>query len=124
MKQNNPNIEQYRLRIGPMGSDSSMGNNGVFTIPGPRGVKLICIVSDGLGWDHVSIERLGLGGHISRKPPYWDEMCFIKDVFWEPEEAVVQYHPRQSLYMNLHPGVLHLWKPQNDILPEPPLEMV
>jgi hypothetical protein len=124
MKQNNLDIEQYRIRVGPMASDSSMGNNGVFAIPGPRGLKLICVASDGLGWDHVSVERLTGSYSISKKPPYWNEMCFIKDIFWDPEEAVIQYHPRHSKYVNLHPGVLHLWKPQNEALPEPPIELV
>jgi hypothetical protein len=38
-------------------------------------------------------------------------MCQIKDLFFEPEDCVVQFHPAKSQYRNFHPGCLHLWKP-------------
>jgi hypothetical protein len=46
-------------------------------------------------------------------------MCRVKNLFWEPEEVVVQYHPRKSEYKNWHRFCLHLWKPQNQELPTP-----
>lgn len=34
----------------------------------------------------------------------------IKDMFWEEGETVLQFHPKKSSYVNVHPCVLHLWK--------------
>lgn len=115
MKQNNKDIEKYRIRgFRPLASDESYGNNGAFIIPGPRGIKLAVIASDQAGWEHVSIYREG-----KHNCPYWDEMRFIKDLFWEPEEAVMQLHPPESQYVNNHPWTLHLWRPINQDIPLP-----
>lgn len=57
------------------------------------------------GWEHVSVSP------CNRKratPPTWAEMCEIKHMFFEDEEAVVQYHPPKSEYVNNHPYCLHL----------------
>lgn len=43
-----------------------------------------------------------------------------KDIFWGPEETVIQYHPPKSEYVNNHPSVLHLWRPTGVDLPLPP----
>jgi len=51
-------------------------------------------------------------------------MCYIKDLFWMPEECVIQYHPPKSKYKNLHPDVLHLWRPTEVEIPLPPREFV
>jgi hypothetical protein len=73
---------------------------------------LFVIASWGMGWDHVSVSR-------KNRCPDWAEMCRVKNLFWEPEEVVVQYHPRKSEYKNWHRFCLHLWKPQNQELPTP-----
>jgi len=124
MKQHNAEIEQYRVSVGKMKSDSSYGNNGIFVVRSPRGNNLICISSDGGKWDHVSIEVEQVMPGLDRRLPYWDEMCFIKDLFWREDECVIQYHPKKKDYKNLHPWVLHLWKPQQGGLPIPPIEFV
>lgn len=56
------------------------------------------------GWEHVSVEL------FARRLPNWEEMCFIKDVFWDDEEEVVQIHPKKSHYVNMVEA-LHLWRP-------------
>ena len=38
-------------------------------------------------------------------------MCFIKDVVWDEEDVVIQYHPQKSEYVTLHGHCLHLWRP-------------
>lgn len=58
------------------------------------------------GWEHVSAELM------ARRLPTWDEMCLIKDLFWEDEETVVQMHPKKSKYVNMVEA-LHLWRPVN-----------
>ena len=105
----------------PLYSDSSAGSNGAFRVPveNKRGkeiyVKVIC--SDGEGWEHVSASH-------EHRTPTWDEMCQIKALFWEPEDAVVQYHPPASQYVNFHPYCLHLWRPKSQEIPLPPSYMV
>ena len=68
----------------------------------------------GGGWDHVSVSP------IKRNVPSWDEMCRVKDMFWNEDEVVVQYHPRKSDYVNICKNCLHLWKPLESDMPTPP----
>ena len=94
-------------------SDSSFGNNGAFQIPF-SGRRLLVIASDGAGWDHVSVS-------LPDRCPTWDEMCFVKRIFWRDEEAVIQLHPPSSQYVNNHPFCLHLWRFQlEDVVLPPP----
>lgn len=53
-------------------------------------------------WNHVSVNAHG-------RTPTWEEMCWVKDLFFEEEECVMQFHPPKSKYINKHPNVLHLW---------------
>jgi hypothetical protein len=83
---------------------------GMFVVPGPCGRELRIISDDGVapppdatGWEHVSVST----GH---HPPNWQEMAWVKDLFWEDEETVLQFHPKKSEYVNIHPNVLHLWR--------------
>ena len=96
--------------------NSSMGNNGIFMYKHHKIVGYLynCQVSDGLGWEHVSVT---LQDHRNRRHPKavkrcptWEEMCFIKDMFWNKDETVIQFHPKESAYVNVHDYVLHLWK--------------
>ena len=106
-KPSHPDLEKWRMRHGPFGSDSSLGNTGAFEIPflkSSSGGLLRVISSDGgMGWEHVSVS-------LADRIPTWEEMCFVKDIFWDEEETVVQYHPARSKSINFHPYCLHLWK--------------
>jgi len=75
------------------------------------------IFSFGGGWDHVSAS-------FRKRCPTWEEMCTIKDIFFNPDECAVQYHPAKSEYINRFPHCLHIWKPQNVEIPMPPKEFV
>ena len=115
--------EDFRLRVGALKSTPDMGNNGCFLIPpriAPRNTQLACIASDGDGdgissvpWEHVSVST-------KTRAPYWDEMCFVKSLFWQERDIVIQYHPAKSDYINQHPHCLHLWRPVGIELPTPP----
>lgn len=119
--------EQYRLVRGPLASTKAMGNSGAFLIPPPAGKRkrgdrnIFVIASDGMGWEHVSC-------HIVRDKdqltPLWNEMCYIKDMFWDDEDVVMQLHPKQSEYVNQHAHTLHLWRPINIEIPTPPSFLV
>lgn len=106
-----PELSKYRIRFGQLASDDSYGNTGAFEIPHNSNMIKI-IASDGEGWDHVSVS-------LKNRCPNWPEMCFIKNLFWAPEECVIQYHPPESEYVNHHPHCLHLWQPQNYEIPIP-----
>lgn len=110
-----PNV--WRVRTGPMKSDDRSGNNGAFLIQVPNGPQLNVVASCGAGWEHVSVST-----HY--RTPTWDEMCFIKDIFWDSDDCVVQYHPRKADYINEHPYCLHLWRPIGKKIITPPTWMV
>lgn len=126
MKTNNKAIEPYRITgRGPMASDASYGNNGAFEYPLQGGGSLFIIASDGEGWEHVSVSfRPEKRLKQKQRVPTWEEMCLIKDLFWEDEETAVQYHPPKSQYVNNHPYTLHLWRPAGQVLPAPPPSLV
>lgn len=73
------------------------------------------IWSFGGGWEHVSV--CPYKKHVT---PSWDDMCRIKDMFWNDDECVVQYHPPKSEYVNNMGNCLHLWKPIGLKMPMPP----
>ena len=117
--------EQYRLKKGQMGSDASYGANGFFVIPHPKiaNYEINCMISDGMGWDHVSVTLSSPLRKVERCPT-WEEMCFVKSVFWNPDDVVVQYHPAESDYVSCHHYCLHLWKVQDVNFPVPDPIMV
>lgn len=123
-------LEPFRIATGRLASDASLGNNGAFMLPLFKHadeimlgmfehftVSVGVVVSDGDGWDHVSVS-------LTNRCPTWEEMAFIKDLFFEPHEAVMQLHPPHSEYVNHHPFCLHLWRPHNRRIPLPPTYMV
>jgi hypothetical protein len=110
--------EDYRLRSGTLGSSKLDGNNGAFVVKSRfRDALLIVIASDGFGWEHVSVhvETPDGASHI----PTWDEMCQVKDLFWNRDACVVQYHPPRAAYINKHSETLHLWRPVHVEMPRP-----
>lgn len=107
---------QYRLRTGPLASPDEYGTAGFFIIPGPYSRELRCMISDGQGWEHVSVSIDQMG----KRTPSWDEMCFVKATFWDDEDEVMQFHPKRSEYVNHHPGCLHLWRPTEQVIVLPP----
>lgn len=96
------------------------GNNGAFLIPtitASHRDNLKVIASDGLGWEHVSVSK-------NYECPSWDDMCRIKELFWDAEDLIVQFHPPKSNYVNNHPYCLHLWRPIEQKIPTPDTIMV
>ena len=110
---------EHRIKdVGPWSSNDSDGNNGAFKFL-LRRKKCLVIASDGMGWEHVSISL-----PKENRCPTWEEMCLIKDMFWDEEDCVVQYHPPKSDYVNQHPFTLHLFRPTEQVLPQPPSIMI
>ncbi|MCL1786290.1 MAG: hypothetical protein FWG39_04065 [Alphaproteobacteria bacterium] len=91
--------------------------NGYFYIPMPQDNSVIMRVfaTNEAGWDHVSVSLKDV-----ERCPTWEEMCFIKDLFFDKTETVIQYHPAESDYVNNDKYCLHMWRPQTETLPIPP----
>lgn len=91
------NLEAGRMRDGFFASHPDMGFNGMFHIMGPCGRLLRIITSDGTcetekyPWEHVSVST-------QKHVPNWEEMCFVKNLFWRDDETVIQFHPAKEHY--------------------------
>lgn len=107
---------EYRLRFGEYATDDSIGNNGVFVVPYVQ-INFRCIVSNTDHWEHVSVS-------LPLRCPTWEEMSFIKSVFWDCDDVVMQLHPAKKDYVNNHPYCLHLWRPLRHKIPTPPKWLV
>lgn len=111
-------VEESRLRSGGYGSGPG-DNFGLFMLKHPRtGRRLKVMVGDMGGWDHVSVSR------PNNSMPTWDNMTWVKGLFFSPDECVVQFHPRSADYVDHHPGCLHMWRLQDGEFPTPPPIMV
>lgn len=106
---------------------------GAFQVPSPdksrvTKTELLIIASDGMNgvdWEHVSVRACkNINGKWKDYLPTWEEMCFVKSLFWDDENVVMQLHPKKSEYVNNHPFVLHLWKPKSKEIPTPPSILV
>lgn len=109
--------ERFRVKSGMFGTTQAAGCNGLFMVKLARNQTLKVIASDGAGWEHVSVSR-------QDRCPVWDEMCAVKELFWDAEDYVVQYHPAAKDYINDHPNCLHLFRPVGQVLPVPPTFLV
>lgn len=98
-------MHQWRVREGALASDDSAGNNGAFLMPGARQPLLQIIASDGEGWEHVSVSVPG-----NHTTPSWEEMDFVKRLFWDDTDCVAQLHVPRKDWVNFHPYTLHLWR--------------
>lgn len=92
---------------------------GFFVVPASRKrpYALRVIASSGEDWEHVSVST-------AVRCPTWEEMCYVKGLFWGEEDTVVQYHPAKSEYVNNHQYCLHLWRPIGQYMPVPPSILV
>jgi hypothetical protein len=120
-------VEDGRVRTG--GYATKPGERmGAFKVRCPlTSTWLQIIISDGTDWQEMGLP-FPAWEHVSvsnqQRCPTWEEMCWVKDLFWAPEECVMQYHPPQSKYVNKHDRCLHLWRPIGLEMPMPPIETV
>ena len=116
-------IENGRIRTGVMASKTGE-RNGAFHVQ-RRGTpdKLTIISSDGKWWneerlpgepwEHVSIST-------PDRCPTWQEMSWVKSMFFEDTETVVEFHVPKADHIKFHPFVLHLWRLTKSAFPMPP----
>jgi hypothetical protein len=113
--------EQYRVRRGQFASNPGDPFGMFMVAPALRRTESIKIIAtDGLDqksrlerWEHVSVS-------LASRCPTWQEMCFVKSLFWDDEDCVMQLHPPRSQWINNHPYCLHLWRPLERAIPLPP----
>ena len=84
------------------------------------GRTLNVVASWGMDWEHVSVSVHGRPNFT----PTWKEMEFVREVFWNDDETVMQLSPPRSERVNDHNGCLHLWRPKYAEIPMPPQIMV
>lgn len=120
MRSEPPAALEKARRVHPTLGRSDTGTMcGYFQV---RGLNIIssghCEDGDGTGgWEHVSVS-------LPTRCPTWGEMCFVKSLFWEDTEIVVQFHPSKTQYVNIIETCLHLWRFAAGVQPMPPLECV
>lgn len=84
--------------------DPKVGIDGVSGLIHMSGYTASLIVSSGAGWEHASIAPL------RKVTPSWEDMCKLKDLVWEKNEAVIQIHPSEVDYVDIVSNCLRLWR--------------
>lgn len=105
-------LNHCRVRVGPYATVNS--DKGMGKFEWKQGCFAYLIISSGDdtervigGWEHVSVSKLQ--GKIPRIPT-WEDMSYVKSLFWSDDETVLQFHPKRQEYVNKYPWCLHLWK--------------
>lgn len=116
-----PDLEKFRAVHPTLGASPPRSQFGYFEIN--FGGELLRVISSGgattrskrarVEWEHVSVSLID-------RCPTWDEMVFVKQLFWADDETVLQFHPMKSQYINAMPFCLHLWKAIGINHPLPP----
>lgn len=110
------NLEKFRFDHPFYIKEPEGSIQGSFMIP--YGNKTLAVISGrGDGWDHVSVS-------LRHRTPTWEEMNWIKDLFFEKEETVIQFHPPKSQYINIGKTALHMWRPWHQEIKLPPTYML
>jgi len=115
-----PEFEQHAINH-PLVGMPIKGDGGAYLIPYTnkknKTVFLNVQVSIGGGWDHVSVS-------LKNRCPNWFEMDYIKRLFFEEDEIAYQLHVKPEDHINIFRYCLHIWRPQNQEIPLPPVYMV
>lgn len=115
-------LNEYRILSGPVidnwggwrGDDTCGAFRITYRPKGKALSKLLrVIVSGAEGWDHVSVS-------LHDRCPTWDEMEYIKRLFFEDDAVCMQLHVAVSNHISHHPYCLHIWHPHADNIPLPP----
>lgn len=113
-------FKKHRRDLDGFDNDDPQGGFFVFGI---NGSELRVIVSNGYGWDHVSVS-------FAHRCPTWGEMEWVRRKFFKPEEFAFQYHAPLADYVDGSMKgncrtCLHMWRPHEaENFPVPPKWMV
>lgn len=121
-------LEKYRNRqfeemvVGGLDEEERQ-DVGVFEVPVASSKRpLRVIVSSARvpfseGWDHVSVS-------LPNRCPSWNEMSFVKSLFFHPDEVCFQLHPAESDHISNHEYCLHIWSNPKALISLPPNNFV
>lgn len=109
-------LNQYRCQVRGYVPTYDGEFNGTYEIP-YKGKTLRIMCGIGEGWDHVSVS-------LRHRCPTWNEMTAVKNLFFDPDELVIQFHPPKKDYVNFYKNVLHLWRPWDQVITLPPTWML
>jgi hypothetical protein len=121
MRKDWSHLEKHRIRDG-LYTSLPQDHFGAFQFRrGSHFFRIIATDGEETGWEHVSLSMgYESGGKIKGRMPTWEDMCLVKEMFWEDEETVMQLHPPKSQWVNNHANCLHLWRPTHIEIPLPP----
>lgn len=111
---------QWEESIGGPGftGDDDVGAFRISGTPTNRVLRVIaCRGEAGEGWDHVSVS-------LPDRCPSWEEMEYVKRLFFREDETAMQLHVPPADHKNHHPFCLHLWRPIAGEIPRPPVHLV
>ena len=117
MKFNFEELEKYRVTNGLFKTNKGCEFGAFFVNFRSCTLKVIVDNGEQTSWEHVSVS-------LKDRCPSWMEMEFIKNMFWDKEDTVIQYHPAASEKVNNHPYCLHLWRPIGKEIPVPPAYLI
>ena len=108
-------LEQYRVQDGYYASPPGKTYGSYVNVRLPSNQRACIMACDGeeIGWDHVSVS-------LKHRCPTWEEMDWVKRLFWDDGDTVIQIHPPVSKHISVHPNCLHLWRPLSVEIPLPP----
>ena len=116
-------LDAYRREIPEVSLSKGEGDpdprcNGAFIFKMGSEV-IVVVVGRGRGWEHVSVS-------CRDRTPTWAEMEKIKRLFFEEHEVCMQLHVAVKDHINVHPNVLHIWRPVSKLkpIPLPPKDLV
>jgi hypothetical protein len=104
--------DKIMCRIKEFGYISGM-QCGIVRLPDSGKASVVWGDHEGGGWEHVSVSPADRS-----RTPTWKDMCYLKNLFWEPGERVIQIHPAADEYVNLVDNCLHLWRHPDMMFPD------
>lgn len=141
MKTDLTHLDEYRVPHPITGYIQAGDTCGVFEIPhvdqwqrSQFGAHYVVICSDGKpelqsgfgsGWDHVSAHCRSVRKKTPvMHTPTWEDMEYLRSLFFEDDETVMQLSVPRTEHINIHNHVLHLWRPLECAIPMPPAVLV
>ena len=112
-------VEEILSYKGIYSDKLKIGDDGIKGFISVNRIDMSFVASWGGGWDHVSVAP------IKRYiVPDWNTMCKVKQIFFKPDEAVIQIHPPEDQYVDNLSNCLHLWRSNDKPMLLPPSFMV
>ena len=112
-------VEEILSYKGIYSDKLKIGDDGIKGFISVNRIDMSFVASWGGGWDHVSVAPIKR--HIV---PDWNTMCKVKQIFFKPDEAVIQIHPPEDQYVDNLSNCLHLWRSNDKPMLLPPSFMV